>query len=150
GCGNGRVDRADPADPNDTGEVCDDGNERSGDGCSSDCRSNETCGNGVTDPIHMERCDDGDRISNDGCDSQCSIERPRWRELVLDPAQRTAAAIAYDIARDRVVLFGGADPLSVLSNETWEWNGAGWIRMTPPQAPSMRAGAAMAYDAARR
>src|SRR4051794_39526664 len=28
------------------GEVCDDGNNRSGDGCSADCQSLETCGNG--------------------------------------------------------------------------------------------------------
>ena len=32
-CGNGFVDQ---------GEVCDDGNQDSGDGCSSDCRSDET------------------------------------------------------------------------------------------------------------
>jgi len=40
-------------------EVCDDGNTVSGDGCSSDCRSNETCGNSVVDVIKGEVCDDG-------------------------------------------------------------------------------------------
>src|SRR5262245_9947773 len=35
GCGNGRVDVADPSDPLDDGEICDDGNQTSGDGCSS-------------------------------------------------------------------------------------------------------------------
>lgn len=29
------------------GELCDDGNTLSGDGCSADCRSDETCGNGI-------------------------------------------------------------------------------------------------------
>src|ERR1700689_5033658 len=30
-------------------EVCDDGNTVSGDGCSADCLSDETCGNGIVD-----------------------------------------------------------------------------------------------------
>src|ERR1051325_12021073 len=41
GCGNGIVTMD---------EVCDDGNNKSGDGCSADCQSDETCGNGVVDP----------------------------------------------------------------------------------------------------
>src|SRR5689334_6464176 len=39
GCGNGVVD---------DGEICDDANTTFGDGCSGDCRSLETCGNGIT------------------------------------------------------------------------------------------------------
>ena len=56
GCGNGVTN---------PGEVCDDGNIMSGDGCSADCSSNERCGNGQMDnygadsPIH-ESCDPGD------------------------------------------------------------------------------------------
>src|SRR3954471_5386119 len=42
GCGDGIVDR-------DKGEVCDDGNIKNGDGCSADCKSDETCGNGIAD-----------------------------------------------------------------------------------------------------
>ena len=41
-CGDGVLD-------NMKGEVCDDGNTTSGDGCSSDCKSAETCGNGITE-----------------------------------------------------------------------------------------------------
>ena len=33
-----------------TNEACDDGNNQSGDGCSADCLSLETCGNGIADP----------------------------------------------------------------------------------------------------
>jgi len=51
-CGNGEVDV-------DLGEVCDDGNQVSGDGCSADCRSDETCGNGYVDFVVGERCDAG-------------------------------------------------------------------------------------------
>ena len=50
GCGNGIVDQ---------GEVCDDGNTVSGDGCSADCLSIETCGNKITDASKGEQCDCG-------------------------------------------------------------------------------------------
>src|SRR5262245_1634915 len=54
-CGDGTVDPS---------EVCDDGNILDGDGCSADCKSKETCGNGVkdvkfTDKSLNETCDDG-------------------------------------------------------------------------------------------
>ena len=42
------------------GEVCDDGNTEGGDGCSADCRSDETCGNGIVDEGLGEQCDCGD------------------------------------------------------------------------------------------
>ncbi len=67
GCGNGRLD---------PGEICDDGNRRSGDGCSSDCLSNETCGNGYLDEAMGEECDDGNRRPDDGCDPECRLEVP--------------------------------------------------------------------------
>lgn len=51
------------------GEVCDDGNTDSGDGCSSNCLSDETCGNGITDV--NEVCDDGNTTSGDGCSADC-------------------------------------------------------------------------------
>lgn len=46
----------------------------SGDGCSADCRSNETCGNGVIDTVTGEACDDGNAVSGDGCSSSCQFE----------------------------------------------------------------------------
>jgi cysteine-rich repeat protein len=49
-CGNGIID---------LGEVCDDGDIDSGDGCSYDCLSLEICGNGITDTAKGEQCDDG-------------------------------------------------------------------------------------------
>ncbi|WP_437931559.1 hypothetical protein WMF37_20630 [Sorangium sp. So ce291] len=41
------------------GEVCDDGNDKSGDGCSSDCLSAERCGDGVLEATRGEMCDCG-------------------------------------------------------------------------------------------
>ena len=46
-------------------EVCDDGNNRSDDGCSEDCKSTEQCGNGE---INVgELCDDGNKEADDWC-----------------------------------------------------------------------------------
>ncbi len=61
-CGNGVLD---------PGEVCDDGNIIDGDGCSHDCKSNETCGNGIVDTAAGEVCDDGNTVSGDGCSADC-------------------------------------------------------------------------------
>jgi cysteine-rich repeat protein len=57
------------------GEACDDGNTTAGDGCSADCTSNETCGNGVVDTLGMlaaEACDDGNTVAGDTCSADCS------------------------------------------------------------------------------
>ncbi|MDB4678673.1 DUF4215 domain-containing protein [bacterium] len=53
------------------GEVCDDGNQVSGDGCSADCLSDETCANGIHDPAAGEICDDGNTDGGDGCRADC-------------------------------------------------------------------------------
>lgn len=67
------------------------------------------------------------------------------------PPHRVGHATAYDVARDRIVLFGGVSlgrerPLS----DTWEWDGSRWTRLMPTVSPAPRAAAAMVYDAARQ
>jgi cysteine-rich repeat protein len=57
-CGNGQPDQS---------EACDDGNNRSGDGCPADCT--EPCGDGVRDP--GEACDDSNTVDGDGCSGDC-------------------------------------------------------------------------------
>jgi cysteine-rich repeat protein len=141
-CGNDEVE---------PGEMCDDGNTTPLDGCSFDCRSDETCGNNVTDLLLGETCDDGNLLSHDGC-GICQTEVPFWtpsRFIGTGPA-REKHSLAYDSSRGRVVLFGGTfngPPL----DDTWEWDGSGWQQIdTVTQGPSPRTGAAMAYDVARR
>lgn len=70
----------------DLGEVCDDGNTNSGDGCSADCKTIEPdwacaaagqpcvpiCGDGKV--IAPEACDDGNKRSGDGCSATCVVE----------------------------------------------------------------------------
>ncbi len=78
-CGNGQID---------PGEVCDDGNSISKDGCSDDCKSNEQCGNGIIDDHMGEACDDGNTASGDGCQRNCKL--PRCGDGVLDQVEGTA------------------------------------------------------------
>ncbi|MEO8845530.1 MAG: DUF4215 domain-containing protein [Kofleriaceae bacterium] len=61
-CGNGVVD---------PGEVCDDGNIVNGDGCAADCKSKESCGDGVLNADAGEVCDDGNTVDGDGCSADC-------------------------------------------------------------------------------
>ncbi len=62
---------------------------------------------------------------------------------------RSKAAMAYDTARDRVVLFGGVGGGSALG-DTWEWNGSAWLSRRPITSPPPRSQAAMAYDSFRQ
>ena len=55
-----------------SGEQCDDGNNRGGDGCSPSCFIETNCGDGIREG--GEQCDDGNNLNNDGCDANCFIE----------------------------------------------------------------------------
>jgi hypothetical protein len=74
-----------------------------------------------------------------------------WTPLpTAGPTPRAHAAMAYDAARQRLVLFGGDD--GARRGDTWEWVGAGWTQLSSggPGEPSPRFGHRMAYDAARQ
>ena len=140
GCGNGIVD---------PGEVCDDGNTNGGDGCSADCKSTETCGNGIVDVAANEGCDDGNRRSHDGCDSACQVERPAWTEVTPGaPPGRESPAFAYDAAHGTTVMFGGDVIATGELSDTWTWDGTSWIEQHPGVSP-VPGQTAMVYDAAR-
>ena len=81
----------------------------------------------------------------------------RWQRMTEagtsgNPPGRVLHAMAYDEARGRVVLFGGAslasgkpEPLG----DTWEWDGRTWHRIDVA-GPGARDHAAMAYSPAHR
>jgi cysteine-rich repeat protein len=81
------------------GEVCDDGNNVDGDGCTSHCtvepgydcpkdgaRCVFVCGNGDR-AAGIKGCDDGNLLAGDGCSPTCTIE-PGWICPVGKPCVR--------------------------------------------------------------
>ncbi|MGE5183617.1 MAG: DUF4215 domain-containing protein [Acidobacteriota bacterium] len=72
---------------NTKGEVCDDGNTTSGDGCSADCKSNETCGNGYVDVVKGEQCDNGGLNSNaPNATCRTTCQRQECGDSIVDTA----------------------------------------------------------------
>jgi len=66
---------------------------------------------------------------------------------VTSPPARTDAAMAYDAARGRLVLFGGHDATQSFSG-TWEWDGTTWTQVATATSPPARSGHSMVYHAA--
>lgn len=101
-CGNGKVET-------EFGEVCDDGNDISGDGCSTNCRVEagytcsvpkggtasicyaRLCGDGFV--AGSEECDDGNTVDGDGCSSSCKREAGYY-------CPTTGGACAKDVCGD--------------------------------------------------
>jgi len=71
---------------------------------------------------------------------------------VNSPSARFNHAMAYDAARQRIVLFGGrfGGFGSGTAGDTWVWTGLTWTQLTPPASPTARFGHAMAYDEIRQ
>jgi hypothetical protein len=69
-----------------------------------------------------------------------------WTKLPLTvhPSARYQAAMAYDTAMQRVVLFGGTTG----ANETWQFHAGKWTELHPAVSPPGRRLAMMAYDPA--
>lgn len=80
-----------------------------------------------------------------------SLESGGWSAVpvtgVTAPA-RADAGIAYDVLRDRVVLFGGGTPAQLL-DDVWEFDGAEWRSVPAVVRPPARRLPAMAYDPVR-
>jgi cysteine-rich repeat protein len=131
------------------GEVCDDGNLVTGDTCRPDCKSNLTCGNQIVDLEMNEQCDDGNGRNRDGCGA-CKAEDLITLTPGQTPPPRRLHMMAYDGARQRLVMFGGLSSQNAVLADTWEWDGVSWTQMRPKKSPQARHGAAMAYDQKRK
>src|SRR5262245_21644329 len=71
-----------------------------------------------------------------------------WRVVSGDgPSVRSLGGVAYDSARDRLILYGGGTSPEC-ETDTWEWDGQRWGRkdVTPPEICDHFA---MVYDSAR-
>ncbi len=67
------------------------------------------------------------------------------------PERRVLTAMAYDAARQEVVLFGGVSDISgdiTLYGDTWTWDGATW-ELAASTGPPARTRHAMTYDPVR-
>jgi len=160
------------------GELCDDGNFLSHDGCTYGCRPEAPTWSGPPQSAphprygHAMAYDDArgrtvlfGGFYDDGMPHSLA-DTWEWNgaawvdstppDLADSPPGRMHHAMAYDAARGRLVLFGGYfQGLSTSRSygDTWEWDGARWIDVTPTDAadsPSARWHHAMAYDSARR
>src|SRR5690242_2908760 len=79
-----------------------------------------------------------------------TVSRPSsWRLLspAAIPGVRSGAAMAFDAALGKVVLFGGGNSRTRLA-DTWIFDGSNWKRQSPPVSPPARTGASMVYDPA--
>ena len=56
-----------------------------------------------------------------------------WRRGVGEdnPGERYEIGLAYDVARERLVLFGGSADIPNAGNDVWEWDGASWALVAP-------------------
>jgi hypothetical protein len=73
--------------------------------------------------------------------------RERWiwtQKEDIGPSPRLAHAMAYEAARQRVVLFGGED-----NPNTWEWDGVAWTQVAD-MGPPARWYFDMVYDDSRQ
>ncbi len=69
-----------------------------------------------------------------------------WQALPgPQPSARLWTVMATDVARGRVVLFGGNDGTQLLS-DTWEFDGTVWSQRQPATVPAARANQQMAFD----
>ncbi|MFG0320572.1 MAG: kelch repeat-containing protein [Planctomycetota bacterium JB042] len=74
-----------------------------------------------------------------------------WTQLfpATAPTGVTGHAMAFDPARGRIVMFGGSTvPAGQVNyiNETWEWDGSDWTKMTPATSPPARDWSSMTFD----
>ncbi|MFK7740606.1 MAG: kelch repeat-containing protein [Planctomycetota bacterium] len=72
-----------------------------------------------------------------GLDELWSFDGTNWTLLTgtgTGPGTRTGATAGYDLARGKLVVFGGLESFttSVRLNDTWEWDATnGWVNVTP-------------------
>lgn len=159
-CGDGFTDKL-------RAEECDDGNSNGRDGCTNLCTFERPVWHTHLQdkaPVRSDAAAAYDSLAgnlvvfggidkdNELLDDTWALNEHGWTGLSIGtPVRRTDAAITYDSVRHRIVMFGGYSVMTqgVLLNDTWEWNGAVWVRRSSVNVPSARRGAAFAFDGTR-
>ncbi|MBX3467132.1 MAG: hypothetical protein KF878_09565, partial [Planctomycetes bacterium] len=70
-----------------------------------------------------------------------------WRAHGCPVPARAGAAVAYDAARRRLVVFGGEEAPGPYLDELWEWDGRAWAQGAG--GPPARTNAMLTFDGAR-
>lgn len=87
------------------------------------------------------------------CAPPLPAQGSNWTELAppTSPTARMSVAMCTDIARHRVVLFGGWTGWSgnTYLADTWEWDGTTWLSPGAIPGPVGRASNGIAYDSSR-
>ncbi len=81
-------------------------------------------------------------------DDTWKYQNGAWKKInvSIHPAARAEAAMGYDPARKKVLLFGGRMAGEKwIANDTWEFDGDEWAKVETA-GPTARSGAVMAYD----
>jgi cysteine-rich repeat protein len=159
-CGDGFADKL-------GGEECDDGNTRGRDGCTNRCTLERPVWHLHLQDRPIPRADAaaaydslaGNVVVFGGADDSgvilddtWALDEVGWTTLYFGtPVRRISAAMAYDSRTRRVIMFGGysSSTQGILLNDTWEWNGATWVRRTSELVPAARKGSALASDGTR-
>ncbi|MGE4198096.1 MAG: hypothetical protein AB7G11_13340 [Phycisphaerales bacterium] len=72
-----------------------------------------------------------------------------WTQVATTgPSTRGGHYMAYDEARQRVVMFGGTDGQFAYFRDTWEWDGATWTQVAST-GPIARRSGTMVHDSRR-
>jgi hypothetical protein len=83
-----------------------------------------------------------------------TFDGARWSNVAASgPPPRDSAALAYDNALGKLVLFGGENQVNSAGaylNDTWFLNGTTWQQAAGSTGPSARRNAGMAYDPTNR
>jgi hypothetical protein len=70
----------------------------------------------------------------------------RWYLAAEGPSGRVEAALVYDSARDRTILFGGVGENGELPNDVWEWDGDRWEQKATDDGPRGRRAPGGVFD----
>jgi len=140
-CGDGIADTS-------SGELCDDGNLRSHDGCSSQCLAEFPAWTRLAHPLERRSASvaydtDRDVVVMFGGRTTDSVyyadtwefDGTTWTQKMpsTSPSARFDSPMVYDTARKRMMIFGGEH--GDRDDETWTWDGTDWTRLAPATSP---------------
>jgi hypothetical protein len=76
-----------------------------------------------------------------------AVETPTWRQIAGPPQGRYDGGVAYDSARNRLIVFGGTVGYysTPAPGDTWEWDGNLW-RLRASSGPTPRTETQLVYD----